>query len=233
MDATTRLVFLALISLADDAGRLVDSVKQLDGEIFAYTSESCRRSLDDLSANGRIRRGVTASGQKVIQLTNWRHQKIDKPNLLCALPPIVDESTIDRRLIVDASAPLSVSVSTIDDLLSTTDDDDQGDPSSASSADQLLASLPTNTVRSAWRAELAGAASGMHGPRLTPEQVEQACRDYIGNGHSTDKPSLRHFRAFLRDAVRPPSTSSPKRSDKITEGRAALAAWVKESEHGK
>lgn len=88
LDVTTRLVFLALVSLADDAGRLLDNVKALDGQIFAYTSETCRRSLDELSTIGRIQRGTTASGQAVIQVVNWRHQKIDKPNLKGALPEI-------------------------------------------------------------------------------------------------------------------------------------------------
>jgi hypothetical protein len=105
MSATTRLVFLGLISMADDLGRLVDSEKQIDAFIFPYSSETCRRSLADLSSNGRIIRGGTANGQKIIQLANWHHQKIDKPNHHSALPPIADTSPNDRGDVDDGSVP--------------------------------------------------------------------------------------------------------------------------------
>lgn len=86
----TRLVFLGLISMADDAGRVVDNVKVIDAFIFPETSETCRGSVDELSAMGRIRRGKTASGQRIIEITNWSaHQKIEKPNLRAAFPEIV------------------------------------------------------------------------------------------------------------------------------------------------
>lgn len=111
MSATTRLVFLGLISMADDRGRLVDSEKQIDAFIFPYSSETCRRALADLSSNGRIVRGSTASGQKIIQIAHWHHQKIDKPNIHGALPPIVDDSTNDRRGSDDTFDDGSVSVS--------------------------------------------------------------------------------------------------------------------------
>jgi hypothetical protein len=111
MSDTTRLVFLGLISMADDRGRLVDSEKQIDAFIFPYSSSTCRRSLADLSSNGRIVRGVTASGQKIIQVANWHHQKIDKPNVHGALPAIADASSIDRRQVGDTVDDGSVSVS--------------------------------------------------------------------------------------------------------------------------
>lgn len=111
LDPLTRLVFLGLISQADDAGRVLDSVKLLDGLLFPYTSDTCRRSLDDLSRQGVIRRGTTRAGQAVIQIVNWHHQKIDKPNLSAALDSISTDSPIDRRQIADASAPHS-SIST-------------------------------------------------------------------------------------------------------------------------
>ena len=43
-----RLVFLGLISQADDAGRLVDSVRMLDGLLFPYTDDSSVESLETL-----------------------------------------------------------------------------------------------------------------------------------------------------------------------------------------
>lgn len=81
LDPTTRLVFLGLISLADDAGRLVDNVKTIDGFMFPDTDDSSRDSLEVLARLGRISRYRSQSGQKLIQIANWtRHQKVDNPN---------------------------------------------------------------------------------------------------------------------------------------------------------
>lgn len=85
----TRLVFLGLISQADDTGRLMDSVRYIDGLLFSRTDDSCAESLVVLNELGVIERGLTASGQPIIQITNWtRHQKIEKPNFKGALPPL-------------------------------------------------------------------------------------------------------------------------------------------------
>lgn len=94
-----RLVFLGLIGMADDAGRVVDTIRAIDGFIFPETEDSARESIDKLVDLGRIDRGVTASGQRILQIVNWDHQKIDKPNMAAALPPVVilDESSKRRR----------------------------------------------------------------------------------------------------------------------------------------
>ncbi len=120
----TRLVFLGLISMADDKGRLGDNLKRIDAFIFPESSETCRGSLDELSVIGRIRRGVTASGQSIIELSNWHHQKIERPNYLGALGDITQEVTphspTNHRSLTDESptnhrdvAAVSVSVSAI------------------------------------------------------------------------------------------------------------------------
>lgn len=85
-----QLVYIGLISNADDAGRLVDSVRLIDGLIWPYDeSRSARESIANLSRATLIKRGVTASGQKVIQIVGWKdHQKVDRPNFKAALPPI-------------------------------------------------------------------------------------------------------------------------------------------------
>ncbi len=80
-EPVTRLVFLGLISMADDAGRLVDNVKALDGMLFPQTDDTCDASLKTLSKAGRILRYTSSSGQKLIQILNWsRHQRVDHPN---------------------------------------------------------------------------------------------------------------------------------------------------------
>lgn len=91
LTAIDRLTFLGLISMADDAGRLLDNVKIIDAFVFPETSETCRESLATLSRLGRIIRGKTSSGQAVIQISNWtKHQKVDKPNNKSCLPALVD-----------------------------------------------------------------------------------------------------------------------------------------------
>jgi 5-methylcytosine-specific restriction endonuclease McrA len=100
-----RLVFLGLISMSDDAGRIIDSVRAIDGFIFPATEDTCRESLDRLVTLERIDRGVTGSGQRIIQIANWsKHQRIDKPNTAAAFPPIVvlEESSTRRRKITVA-----------------------------------------------------------------------------------------------------------------------------------
>lgn len=75
-----RLVFLGLISQADDAGRLVDNPRLLNGALFPETDDDCRQSLDTLARIGRILRYESASGQRLIQIANWkRHQRVDNP----------------------------------------------------------------------------------------------------------------------------------------------------------
>ena len=229
MDAISRLVFLALVSLADDAGRLLDSVKQLDGEIFAYTSESCRRSLDDLSASGRIRRGETTSGQKVIQIVNWRHQKIDKPNLLGALPPIDDQSTINRRSVDDLSAPLSVSVPvsvpTINDQRSTTVDKDFEElwaqyPARAGGNSRHAALTKYRALRRSVSADalLDGvkryAAFCTATGKINTEYVKQA-GTFLGPARHWEDPWI-------------VPVERARINGKITEGRHNLTAWMEE-----
>lgn len=99
----SRLVFVGLISMADDAGRVIDSVRAINGFMFPETDDSAADSIDTLVELGLLERGLTGSGQKILQISKWHHQKIDKPNLSSALPPIVilDESSARRRKIPD------------------------------------------------------------------------------------------------------------------------------------
>lgn len=95
MSVIDRFVFMGLISMADDAGRLLDNVKIIDAFIFPDTDDSARESLMRLSRIARIRRGTTASGQKVIQIANWTtHQKVQHPQMKAALPEIVEDEPV-------------------------------------------------------------------------------------------------------------------------------------------
>ena len=103
LDPTTRLVFLGLISQADDAGRVLDSVRFIDGLLFPFTDDTAGPSLEVLDRVGVVERGMTEGGQPVIQIVGWSaHQRIDKPNLKSALEPVAIRSTTRRRKIPDA-----------------------------------------------------------------------------------------------------------------------------------
>lgn len=93
LDPLTRLVFLGLVSMADDAGRLHDNIKIIDAFIFPNSDDSSRDALAKLSRISRIIQGKTASGQKVIQIVGWaKHQKVDHPNWAACLPELVTDS---------------------------------------------------------------------------------------------------------------------------------------------
>ena len=94
----------------------------------------------------------------------------------------------------------------------------------------LLLSLPPN-ARVAWNAEIAAAGQGMHGRALTREQIEVACRDYVGNDNIGGKPSLRQFRAYLRSGGLPPKLMG--RESKQAAGIASLTQWIKDGGNGK
>lgn len=104
-----RLVFLGLISAADDAGRLVDNIRFIDGFIFPSTSDSAAESLDVLAGLSRITRYVSESGQNLIQITRWdKHQKVDNPSKYNlpgppkrrraqrVKPPVTTRETVDQ-----------------------------------------------------------------------------------------------------------------------------------------
>lgn len=114
-----RLVFLGLIGMADDFGRLHDNEKVIDAFVFPYTDDSVRESLASLSRIGRIRRGSAKNGKRIIEIVNWgKHQRVDKPQGKAALPCIHEkdsknpgENAIrerfanDSRMIRETSAP--------------------------------------------------------------------------------------------------------------------------------
>ena len=93
-----RLVFLGLISIADDAGRVVDSVKMIDGQLFPSTDDTVRDALAELADLGRIQRYAAGSGQRLLQVVNWqKHQKIDNPSRYNLPGPPEAVATLSRN----------------------------------------------------------------------------------------------------------------------------------------
>jgi hypothetical protein len=88
----TRLVFLGLISQADDSGRLFDSVKTLDGLLFPYTDDSCSQALNELAALGRVLRYADTSGRRLIQIVGWAvHQYVKNPSVYVLPAPSAED----------------------------------------------------------------------------------------------------------------------------------------------
>lgn len=220
LDPLTRLVFLGLISIADDAGRLLDSVKLIDGILFAYTDDSSREPLAKLARMGRIERGETASGQRIIQIANWHHQRIDHPNLKGALPPIAQPLTDDSRDIREDGASdsraASDSISTSYQLPTTSTNDQKLPLSPAREAErqEQETALPPEVLDfcqrqqnpSAWLASLLAMQKGVGAPggkAVTVQHLVQACleMDQLG-GEVTP----RRFRRVVEQVTEPKYT---------------------------
>jgi hypothetical protein len=86
----SRLCFILLWTLADDAGRLRGNSRMLASLLYPYDTDAARlmdKWLADLSDNGCIVR-YEVDGNTYIQISAWLdHQKIDKPSA-SRLPPV-------------------------------------------------------------------------------------------------------------------------------------------------
>lgn len=207
----TRLVFLGLIGMADDAGRLVDNVKVIDAFIFPMTSETCHRSLDELSTIGRITRGKTKSGQRIIQITNWtRHQKIDRANPDRCLPEIVesepvadlrrglDESSANARRGPDEASSIDLGPRTLD--LGEDLGRGRGSTPPPPRAREEFLSRVSNAA--AWHARFDGWLAGIgwhNGKRLDPADLDIGLSDYL-LATATPDFNPRHVKRFVEKA---------------------------------
>jgi hypothetical protein len=79
-----RLLFLGLVTMADDEGRLRELPSLIIGHVFPYDQVSPRRLgqwLHRLAQVGLIERYSVVDGEQIIQLHGWhRHQRINRPN---------------------------------------------------------------------------------------------------------------------------------------------------------
>ena len=78
-----RLLFLQLLTVADDEGRLRAAPRLLAGKLYPYDDDApslIEGWLAELDANQHIIR-YAAGGNHYAQITNWaKHQKIDRPS---------------------------------------------------------------------------------------------------------------------------------------------------------
>lgn len=101
-----RLLFIGLITQADDAGRGSADVRRLKAAVFGgddCTSTDVRRWLDECAAQGLARLYDTATHGNLYALPSWRsHQSIDRPKDSAYPGPDSEQaSPMDRRTIVE------------------------------------------------------------------------------------------------------------------------------------
>ena len=101
-----RLLFLSLLTQADDAGRLYDQPARIVANAFGEADRVKPRGLvDELAARGRILR-YEADGRACIQIVNFRrHQRVDKPSPSTIPPPPFDEHSPNAPGTVPESLP--------------------------------------------------------------------------------------------------------------------------------
>jgi hypothetical protein len=82
LDRDERLLFIGLITMADDEGRLRDLPAAIIGHVFPYdedvTVRRLERWLSTVAAGGLIVR-YESGGKRYIALSGWHHQKVNRP----------------------------------------------------------------------------------------------------------------------------------------------------------
>lgn len=90
-----RLLFIGLWNFCDDMGRHPFSPKQVKAEVFPadpFSENDILGMLKELSTNGLIL-AYAVDGKEFLQVTGWKHQRIDKPQPAKYPGPFQEEST--------------------------------------------------------------------------------------------------------------------------------------------
>src|ERR1700722_13703268 len=97
-----RLLFIGLWNWCDDCGHHPLAPKQIKALIFPcdslITSEVVQEMIDELSATGLVTVYVV-DDRKYLEITGWRHQKIDKPQKPRFPQPVTELSTNARGMV--------------------------------------------------------------------------------------------------------------------------------------
>lgn len=101
-DWNDRLVFIGLWSYVDDNGVGRDNEKLITSELFGLeddpreASARVRRALERLATRGMITRYGDLEGRRYLHVTNWHHQKIDRPSAPRYPLPTSENVTLDE-----------------------------------------------------------------------------------------------------------------------------------------
>lgn len=184
-----RVAFAGLWTVADREGRFAWKPREIKPDVLPFDAADMITVLDALRSEGFIQAYVVDGREYGLIPGFADHQTFHKTEPASRLPaPVVEplphrEATVVERKVRDAVA--------------VRDTDTANNTSSA--REQLLSAVPD---RQAWEGEIQMCQGGARGQRYraTAEQVETACRDYLGNGASRS-PNMAQFRAYIRRAV--------------------------------
>jgi hypothetical protein len=108
LSISARLMFIGMISGADDEGRGLATDRCLKARIFPaddVTLEQVRKYRDEVAAAVNVRI-YDVDDKKYYELRKWRnHQRLERPSK-SIIPPAPSESGIDTGLITDTSGTL-------------------------------------------------------------------------------------------------------------------------------
>jgi len=104
---TARLLFVGVWVFSDDGGVHPDDPIRLKMEVFpgdSFSREIVADLVEELVGAGLLRR-FTSEGTSYLEVTGWRHQKIDKPTFRFPRPPVTEASSNSRRGVYEGSPP--------------------------------------------------------------------------------------------------------------------------------
>lgn len=169
-----RLLFIGIWNFCDDAGRHPFAPRQIKALVFpgdSFTAEDVLAMLDDLAANSLIER-YTVEGKEYLQVTGWRHQKIDKPQKSRFPGPIGDNSPKAPRTVDERSAPYD------DQHINDQGNDPSNESDSAAREDafaRFWEAYPNRVGKAATKAEISAALDR----GATIDQILEGVRRYV------------------------------------------------------
>lgn len=96
-----RLLFIGLITMADDEGRLRALPAVILGHCFPYDRDAAKRLgtwMDELACQGLIQ-GYSDHGASYVAITNWsRHQRVNRPSPSLIPAPHAHDALTERSV---------------------------------------------------------------------------------------------------------------------------------------
>lgn len=222
----TRIVWITMLALADAQGHVEASVSGLAR--FANVSpRQCAAALEILAAPDPDSKSPAHEGRRIEKaergwmiLNYLAYRELQSPKQIAdaaRAQEYRDRKTAERLAALEDERDAS---QTSAHVATTVDVEEAVAVKSSSSSfavreNALACRLETDADRMAltaicakvaappsWIAEASATLDGLHGVMLTPKQLGEALREYVGNG-ALANPNFRHFRAYLRRAAAP------------------------------
>jgi hypothetical protein len=105
-EMVTRLMFIGMWNFADDYGRMPYSPRTIKAQVFPgdnIAASEIDDRLKELNSKGLILI-YSVDDKEYLEITGWKHQKIDRPTSKHPAP-FVEPSSSPRRVVVEPSPP--------------------------------------------------------------------------------------------------------------------------------